>query len=95
MEAWASDPEMAMELSLTVLATVRVWADDDALLEAARDVERERLEEWAQELVEARQCCSEMREVVEQRLHLSRRGPGGGSALTSSSKPQLVLVKSQ
>lgn len=89
MEAWASDPEMAVELTLTVLGTVRVWVDDDALLEAARSVGRKRLEEWAQELVEAREHCSTMREILDQELRLSRRGRyGGRSARTSPSRPE-------
>lgn len=74
IETWASDPEMAMELSLTVLATVRVWADEDGLLEAARDVEPKRLAEWTQELVEAREHCTAMRTILVQGSRLSRGG---------------------
>lgn len=68
-----SDPEMAVELAVSALATVRAWVDVEVLLDGARDVGRERLEEWEQQLAAASEDCAILRDAIHDDLHLSLR----------------------
>lgn len=68
-----SDPEMAVELAVSALATIRAWVNVEVLLEGARDVGRERLEEWEQQLAEAGEDCAILSDALHAELHLSLR----------------------
>ncbi|HEX8917842.1 MAG TPA: hypothetical protein VF898_05040 [Chloroflexota bacterium] len=68
-----SDPELAMEMALTAMATIRMWITAETLLAGAQQVGRVRLEEWEQELVDDIAHCSFLRQQLHAELRLSLR----------------------
>lgn len=68
-----TDPRLMTETVLTALASIRTWLEASTVRTSLQGVQRDRLEEWEDELMHAAEYCAQLADIVQGELHMSLR----------------------